>query len=214
MEEYKGTHVAAPNFAWSLVLKRLSASDLHVDLSSLQYADIAAEPINPSTLKGMTEVLGIKPSAIGSTYGLAESTVFVCTCNGQVDNITGVVACGDLSACIKYGTQLRIINFDGSIAAEGVTGEVYIQSSSLAAGYLGQPEATEAAFGCRIQGEEGRWYRTGDLGYVRDNLLFLNGRAKDLIIINGKNVYPHDLERHAENKFCWLRSGSTVAFQW
>lgn len=77
---------------------------------------------------------------------------------------------------------------------EDVVGEVLVQSACVAAGYWGQPEASAATFDSQVEGHDGRWLATGDLGFVHGGQLYIAGRAKDLIIVRGRNHFPTDIE--------------------
>jgi acyl-CoA synthetase (AMP-forming)/AMP-acid ligase II len=81
---------------------------------------------------------------------------------------------------------------------DGRVGEIWLSGPHVADGYHNDPERTEATFRARIDGagprENGPWLRTGDLGFLSDGELFVTGRLKDLVIVNGRNVYPHDVE--------------------
>jgi fatty-acyl-CoA synthase len=121
----------------------------------------------------------------------------------------GEAAPGDgmeLVACGKAfpGHELKIAAPDGTPLAERRVGEVWVRGPSVTRGYYGDPVATEEAFG-------GGWLKTGDLGYLADGDLYLCGRAKDLIILNGKNYYPQDLEA-VVSRASGVRDGQCVAF--
>ena len=77
-------------------------------------------------------------------------------------------------------------------------GELWLASNSLALGYYNNPEATAAAFHWRLAGDERDWYRTGDLGFMRDGVVFVCGRIKDMMIFGGRNHYPQDVELTSE----------------
>ena len=85
-------------------------------------------------------------------------------------------------------------------------GEVWLAGAGIAAGYWGKPEETDATFKATLAGSgEGPYLRTGDLGFIHRGELFLTGRLKDLIIVRGRNYYPHDLEWTAEQAHPGLR---------
>jgi fatty-acyl-CoA synthase len=92
----------------------------------------------------------------------------------------------------------------GQHLGEREVGEVWLRGPSVTAGYFGNPEATAETFG-------GGWLRTGDLGYIAEGQLYICGRAKDLIILNGKNFYPQDVERIV-SRIDGVRDGQCVAF--
>jgi acyl-CoA synthetase (AMP-forming)/AMP-acid ligase II len=91
-------------------------------------------------------------------------------------------------------------------------GEIWVSGGSVARGYWEQEEETERTFRARIDGEEGSFLRTGDLGFLWDEELFLCGRAKDVIIKAGNNYFAEDVERSAERSHPSLRTGCGAAF--
>jgi len=97
--------------------------------------------------------------------------------------------------------------------AAAEVGEIWVQGPSIACGYYGRPDATEAAFGGRLADSgEGPFLRTGDLGFLRDGQLFVTGRLKDVIIIRGRNYYPEDIEHSVAAADAAFRAGYTAAF--
>ncbi len=101
----------------------------------------------------------------------------------------------------------------GTPSATGTVGEVWIAGPSVTAGYWRRPEETAKTFGARLAGDpETPWLRTGDLGFLLDGELFLTGRAKDLIILRGRNLYPQDVELTAERSHPAMRPGCGAAF--
>ncbi|MEU4088018.1 fatty acyl-AMP ligase [Streptomyces aureus] len=95
---------------------------------------------------------------------------------------------------------------------EGEVGEIWVSGASVAKGYWRNALATRGTFRATLAGREGRFLRTGDLGFLRDGELFVTGRLKDLIVIEGRNHYPQDLELSAEMSHWSLRPGCTAAF--
>src|SRR5205085_10577902 len=92
-------------------------------------------------------------------------------------------------------------------------GEIWVSGDSVARGYWHNDIETAATFGAKIAGEEdASFLRTGDLGFLDDGQLFVTGRLKDLIILNGRNYYPQDLELAAERSHPSLRPGHSAAF--
>ena len=101
-------------------------------------------------------------------------------------------------------TRLRILDSEGSELLERHIGEIALQSDCMLTSYYNRPELTEKAF------RDG-WYLTGDLGYLANGELYITGRMKDLIIVGGKNIYPQDLERLA-NETPGIHPGRVAAF--
>jgi acyl-CoA synthetase (AMP-forming)/AMP-acid ligase II len=91
--------------------------------------------------------------------------------------------------------------------------EVWIAGPSVCKGYWRRPEETELFFGARIAGESGGPYlRTGDLGFMHEDQLIICGRAKDLVVIHGRNIHPQDVEQTAESAHPAIRVGAAAAF--
>ena len=118
----------------------------------------------------------------------------------DADGAMELVACGKPFP----GHELKIAGPSGEALAPRQVGEIWVRGPSVTAGYFGNPEATEETFG-------GGWLRTGDLGYLADQRLYICGRAKDLIILNGKNYYPQDIEA-VVSRAPGVRDGQCVAF--
>jgi acyl-CoA synthetase (AMP-forming)/AMP-acid ligase II len=95
---------------------------------------------------------------------------------------------------------------------EGEVGEIWVGGASVAKGYWRNALATRETFRATLKDREGRFLRTGDLGFLRDGELFVTGRLKDLMVIDGRNHYPQDLELSAEMSHWALRPGCTAAF--
>ena len=98
----------------------------------------------------------------------------------------------------------------GKVCDDGEVGEILIQGPSVAQGYWNRAEETEQVFGASVAGREGRFLRTGDLGFFRDGELFVTGRVKDVIIIRGRNHYPQDIEQSAEEAHPAVLAGRRV----
>lgn len=234
---FKGTHTAAPNFAFELCLRKVTpAQKEQLDLSSLQVALNAAEPVRVETLDEFTAAFapcGFRPEVFCPGYGLAEATVKVsaervnagatyrtllasaleqnqlveATTPGQ--EVRQVVACGRS----EIGGVIRIVNPDTkTICPPDAVGEIWVQSHSVAQGYWNRPEASVETFQAYTSNGEGPFLRTGDLGFYEENELYITGRIKDLLIIRGRNLYPHDLELSLEKSHPALRPGCGAAF--
>ncbi|GIF02271.1 fatty acyl-AMP ligase [Paractinoplanes rishiriensis] len=211
---------AAPNFAYELCLKRISESQLDgLDLSRWIRACNGAEPIDARTLDRFADRFascGFDRSALVAGYGMAETTLFAAgsvpgrppvvtaadtrtlEADGRLEEsdaaTTALVGCGraaDLTVRI-VDPATRAVLPDGSI------GEIWLRGPSVALGYWGRPGPTAATFrASTADGDEG-FLRTGDLGVLRHGELYVTGRLKEMMIINGRNVYPQDVEREAQ----------------
>jgi hypothetical protein len=149
---------------------------------------------------------------------MAESCVYLTSCyvGKTLQVLDGTVCCGDSSVHETSGTFIVTADEDsGRLLLDGSVGEIFVRSPSLASGYWNKPELTQERFGVTL--DDGQvYYKTGDLGrIVSARYLFVVGRSKELIIVNGKNIYPTDIEREVEDLYPTLvRPGSTVAFQY
>src|SRR4029079_6141135 len=130
-----------------------------------------------------------------------------------VEAIAGEDNTRTLGSCGQPGSDpgIEIVDSEASSRCEvNAIGEICVHGPGVAAGYWNRPEETEATFHARLAGEAEKTYlRTGDLGFVRDGDLFVTGRVKDLIIVRGRNLYPHDLELAVEHCHEALRAGGS-----
>jgi len=228
LHETKGTVSFGPNFAYSLVARRARDEDIERwDLSAWRVAGCGAEPIHADSLRLFAERLepaGFSPKAFMPCYGLAEATLAVSMVPRCQGLRTKAVASDELrergiavepaadedaheiAACGPPlpGHEVKVVNAAGSELPEGHEGEILARGPSVTAGYFGDRETTEKVF------EDG-WVRTGDLGFLADGELFVTGRDKDLIIFNGRNYHPQDIEWCAF-EVPGVRRGNVVAF--
>lgn len=235
LSRYKGTISGGPDFSYRLCVDRVRASQLEsMDLSRWRVAFSGAEPVRAATLNDFTEhlqVSGLPRTALTPCYGLAEATLFVTSplasdayqttdlsvqalANGRVVRTTATdsnavatqVSCGT----IADDHQVLIVDpTSQQLCAADQVGEVWVSGPSIAQGYWKNPVATDAVF---PEKEGVRWLRTGDLGFLLDDQLYISGRNKDLIIINGTNLYPQDVEAAIEDRLDWVRKGRVTAF--
>ncbi|MGK8524856.1 fatty acyl-AMP ligase [Nocardia asteroides] len=201
IDEYRGTFTAAPDFAYSLIARRVTDEQLaDLDLSTLEIALSGAEPVREQTVAAVLErfaPVGWRPTTLRPAYGLAEVTLLASTravpsepVHLDVGGETRLVGCGGAAR----GLDIRIVDpHTQRQLPENTVGEIWIRGGSVAAGYWNRPEETRAVFDAHI-GAEGPFLRTGDLGLLSGDELFIAGRRKDLLIVNGRNVYPQDIE--------------------
>jgi carbonic anhydrase/acetyltransferase-like protein (isoleucine patch superfamily)/acyl carrier protein len=177
-------------------------------------ADIAAEPIHPSTPEQIISQWGVASSAITHSYGFAEATIWVSSARSEFDSETHVAVSGDLEWSHQLKMDIVIADKEsGTLVPDGTTGDIFVQGIGIVNGYWNNPEASKA-FDYELQGKQGKWYLSGDLGYIKQGKLFLTVRSKDVIIVNGKNIYATDIERRVEEAFpLILRPGCSAAFQ-
>ena len=214
---------AAPNFAFELAVRRTSDDDMAgLDLGDVTGIVSGSERIHAATVKRFTERFArfnLSPTAVRPSYGLAEATLYVAapepgtvpkTVRFDYEHLTALraTACGAegrlTTELISYGSPdasaVRIVDpetmFENS---DGTVGEIWVRGDHVAMGYWRKPEQTARTFDAKIVNPppgtpEGPWLRTGDLGVVSDGELFIMGRIKDLLIVDGRNHYPDDIE--------------------
>ena len=204
--DYRVSITVGPNFSLDLCADALSDEETtDLDLSTLKQWYCGAEPISADTLarfEQITAPAGFDAKALIPCYGMAEATLFVAgkragsrysTDRAPEPSGLGrvVVSCGEVDS----EHTVRIVDPATRRGVDdGVVGEIWVSGRSVAAGYYHRPELTREVFHARLAGAEGEYLRTGDLGFLRWGELFVTGRIKDLIIISGRNIYPHDVE--------------------
>ncbi|CAB9513791.1 D-alanine--D-alanyl carrier protein ligase [Seminavis robusta] len=209
VEKYQANLTCAPNFAYALLLKRLEQANRKADWSCVKRAMFGGEPAQGHVVEAAGKALSINPEHVYNIYGLAESVVFLTGGSAYPDS-EGLVCCGEVDSPTL---KLRIVQ-DGKEVEDGQVGSIWAQSPRVAAGYYGQSELTTATFANVLPAYDGSWLDTGDLGKVVDGQLYVTGRVKDVIIINGKNYYPTDVELSIDDIFGdVMRPGRTTAFQ-
>jgi long chain fatty acid CoA FadD26 len=211
---------AAPNFGFELAVRRTSDADMAgLDLSGLLGVISGAERVHPSTLHRFNErfaKFGLPVSTVRSSYGLAEATVYVVASPGgqaptEVRFDSEKLAAGHAALCADGGSELvgcgaprssdvRIVDAETRLERPaGEVGEIWVRGDQVAAGYWRNPELTARTFGGQLAAPsegtpKGPWLTTGDLGVIFDGELFIIGRIKDLLIVDGRNHYPDDIE--------------------
>lgn len=238
ISRYKATQSLAPNFAYDLVCFQTTPEErAMLDLSSWELAVSGAEPIRAETFERFIKTFqphGFRPEALTAGYGMAESVVGISiglkteppvilnidktefTKNQVVvaveesDNTQKIVSCG------RAGSDAKIVIVDPETLTECSSkevGEIWLSSPSVAQGYWNRPEATAETFqGYLKDTEQGPFLRTGDLGFLLNDELFVTGRLKDLIIIRGSNHYPQDIELTVDRSHQSLRPSCGAAF--
>jgi fatty-acyl-CoA synthase len=226
--KYGGTITFAPNFAFALAAK-YAKRNLKPEFSvgKLRVVGCGAEPINPGTMRKFVEAFapaGLNPDSIMPCYGMAEatlamsfdtlkapfSTVTIDRDAYENDNVARRAPEGtntvELVSCGRTFPHhaLGIMGPEGKLLGDGHVGEIVFKGPSVANGYFENPEATQAAL-------KGGWLHTGDLGFILDGQLFISGRMKDLIILNGRNYHPQAIEWEVE-QVDGIRKGNVVAF--
>ncbi|WP_103353562.1 fatty acyl-AMP ligase [Amycolatopsis sp. CA-128772] len=220
---YPAVFTAAPNFAYDLAADADTGEDL--DLSDVRVALNGSEPVRPRTIERFQEVFGprgFRRAAQRPSYGLAEATVYVASAGDDGPRSAvfdrEVLAQGRavetaggqelVSVGRPVGQLVRIVD-DGQAQPDGVVGEIWVHGPNVATGYWGRGDA--AAFGAELDGLGG-WLRTGDLGVVHRGDLYVTGRLKDLIVIDGRNFHPQDIEAAAGEAHPAVRRDRVAAF--
>jgi len=230
LSRYRATISPAPNFAYALCASRIADSELlGVDLSSWVVALDGAEAVVPSVLHAFEARFsryGLKPGVLTPVYGLSEAALAVAFSpigrpyrigrfdreglarEGVARPVPPAQSGREIVSVGRPipGFQLRIVGVDGKNLAEGGVGRVWTTGPSLMEGYLDDPEATAKAL------RDG-WLDTGDLGFLLDGELYLTGRAKDVILLHGRNHSPEEVERAVEG-VAGVRAGCVVAASW
>ncbi|WP_181064472.1 fatty acyl-AMP ligase [Pseudoclavibacter sp. AY1F1] len=237
LSRVRATLTAGPNFGYRHCCDRVRSEQLDgVDLSALRYALNASEPVEADTLDAFADRFapyGLREGAAAPAYGLAEATLGVTYPGGaghgpastplvdleelargrvvRATQATGatrrLVGCG-----VPHGVEVRIVDDRGDSATDGVVGEVWLRGETVAAGYWNQETQTNATFLARLADGSGPWLRTGDLGAMIDDQLYLTGRIKELLIVNGRNLYPVDLERALQQQHPGLDGRPAAVF--
>ncbi|WP_366294821.1 amino acid adenylation domain-containing protein [Paenibacillus sp. AN1007] len=215
--EHRVTIISSPNFGYKYLMQFFKPEKAeNWDLSNIRMIYNGAEPISTELCYEFLDTFapyGLKRTAMYTVYGLAEASVGVAIPLIEDEFVTVYVdrrhlnvgeqvievnqelpyalSFVEVGCAIDY-CQLRICKEDGTESMDGAIGHIHIRGDNVTRGYYNNPEATR-----ELLTPDG-WVRTGDLGFLRSGQLVVTGRAKDIIFVNGQNVYPHDLERIAE----------------
>jgi fatty-acyl-CoA synthase len=230
MSENKCTTASSPTFGYDLAAKRIANDAITLDLSHWRAACIGGDMVRADVLKRFAETLavaGFNARAFMPSYGMAESTLAVSISDPdtpiKIDTIDlnalkskrravpvaksaegltrGFVVCGPALP----GHEMQVRDDHGTVLKERLVGRIFVKGPSLMSGYFNAPDATAQAIG-----SDG-FLDTGDMGYLLNGEIVITGRAKDLILHNGRNIWPQDLEWAAESNEP-LKSGEAAAF--
>ncbi len=235
LSDHKLSLTGAPNFAFQLCVDAVDDDEIRqadIDLSGVKDIFCGSEPINPETMNAFHRKyarFGLNESTINPCYGLAEITLFA---SGrpkgtiyktykfnqdqldagfaeQSQNGLSIVSCG-LPA---NQHDITIVNPETKSPCPHQTiGEIWLAGPSVTHGYWGNKTLTNFSFNNTLPGIPHKYYRTGDLGFIYNGELFVNGRRKELIIIRGRNLYPQDIERCALKSTPHLEQAGASAF--
>ncbi|MER5385554.1 fatty acyl-AMP ligase [Streptomyces sp. NPDC002688] len=242
LTRYSGAVTAAPNFAYDYCVRRVKEeerADLY--LGAVAAMVNGSEPIRAQTLRRFQDAFascGMRRTAMRPSYGLAEATVFV-TASPLTEEPTvtsfdrdllaqGIARLaepsegGALSELVACGrpTNQEVAIVDATTCRrqeEGTVAEIWIKGPNVGRGYWRHPEESRATFHAVLEGDSPedpskRWLRTGDLGMWYGKQLYVTGRTKDLVIVDGTNHYPHDIEETVQNAHPALRRSHSAAF--
>ncbi len=225
MSNNRGTISFGPPFGYELCTRRIRREETEqFDLSSWRIAGVGAETIRPDVLEAFSErmaTFGFDGKAFVASYGMAECSLAISFAQldqgaivDEIDaerlaerqealpvaalsaqdhedrRIKKLVNCGSPLP----GHEIVVRDEQGQTLPDRKCGIVYVQGPSVMSGYFGDPEAT-----AKVLSDDG-WLNTGDIGYMDKGTLVITGREKDMIIINGRNIWPQDLEFHAEQQ--------------
>jgi fatty-acyl-CoA synthase len=227
----RGTVSFSPSFGYELSLRRAeTASTEGLDLSSWRRAGIGGDMVRPAVLTRFAARFaerGFGEEVFVPCYGMAEATLALSFTppgqGAQQDVIDGVILEREHRAVPATDASTRTRGFvlcgrmlpehdaeirdeQDRVLPERLVGRIFVRGPSLMLGYFGAAEET-----ARVLSPDG-WLDTGDLGYFTNGQLVITGRAKDLILVNGRNVWPQDLEWAAEADISILRSGDVAVF--
>ena len=232
MDKTKATISFGPPFGYELCARRLRKGEAEkYDLSNWRVAGVGAEMIRSETLDRFAKALapaGFNPKAFLACYGMAECSLAISFAplfeGHSTDCIDGdhhsdhrvarpiedFANPGRARSFVECGTplpeyELEVRNEDGEVLADRHSGTIFVRGPSVMSGYYNCPDET-----AKTLSEDG-WLNTGDVGYRVDGRLIITGREKDLIIINGRNIWPQDLEYLAEQQ-PEVRTGDALAF--
>jgi fatty-acyl-CoA synthase len=228
----RATIAYSPSFGYDLASRRAASQvPADLDLTSWRHAGIGGDMIRPDVLERFAaafEDKGFNRNAFIPSYGMAEVCLAITFCKHGTGMRTDTVDRTALAErqraepaldaqdehrarrfvlCGKIipGHRLEVRGDDGKTLADREVGRIFVQGPSIMPGYFGEPEATR-----EVLSDDG-WLDTGDLGYMLAGEVVVTGRAKDLIIVNGRNIWPQDIEWAIEARSV-VKNGDSVAF--
>jgi acyl-CoA synthetase (AMP-forming)/AMP-acid ligase II len=241
LSAYPGALSAAPDFAYEYCAAAVSAQCVaELRLDRVRALLNGSEPVRAGTVRRFREKFagaGLRPEALCPSYGLAEATVFVATCGpgeapqevlcsredlaagrialvpeadqGADEAVTSLVACG-----VPVGQELRIVDpLTKTPLPEDTVGEIVLRGPNIGLGYWKRAQQSAEVFGMALEGTgELPWLRTGDLGALHQGRLLVTGRLKDLLIVDGRNHYPQDVEESLQDVLECVRRGRIAVF--
>ncbi|WP_454195404.1 fatty acyl-AMP ligase [Nocardia sp. Marseille-Q1738] len=237
--DYRAGITGCPNFALTLAVSGTTPQErTGLDLSGLDILLNGSEPVRADALEEFTRTFapyGFRHHAHTPGFGLAEATLTVTVCDSREEpvwhhferaalaegravalphdaresrNGTPLVGCG-----APAGQAVRVVDpATGAALPPGRVGEIWVAGNNVCDGYFGRPDASEETFGATLAQDDVRWLRTGDLGFQHEGQLYIAGRRKDVIVVDGRNHYPTDIETTVEACSPDIRPGHVTAF--
>ncbi|MFG3259807.1 fatty acyl-AMP ligase [Streptomyces sp. NPDC048172] len=232
---YGGTHAMIPNFALDVCVDAVPEGErAGVDLSTVRYLGNASEPVRAASLSRFTRVYaphGFRHTAHSPCWGLAEATLIVTGDGAEMPPVVmgfdrealadgRVVPCPETEPDARrlvgcgapfQGQRVRVVHpGTDAPAPSGTVGELWVSGENVCDGYW-LHDGSDPTFQGTLDGG-GRWLRTGDLGFVHDGQIFIAGRAKDVLIVDGRNHHAIDIEVTVEQVSPAVRRGHIAAF--
>ncbi|WP_051499391.1 type I polyketide synthase [Nocardia sp. BMG51109] len=226
ISRFRATNSGGPNFAYEITARRATAELIErLDLSSWRVAFCGAEPVRAATVRRFGDTFaesGFRRTAFQPVYGLAEATLIVSAAplglEPTIETIPAAPGAGADREIVGAGRPVpgtTVVVADAATGAacdDGREGEIWVSGGSVSPGYVGGPDADAGVFGSTLADGRTGFLRTGDLGLFRDGELFVTGRLKDLLIVDGRNLHPQDLEQSVELAHDNIRRGGVAAF--
>lgn len=219
ISSYRATFSGGPAFAFEECLSRIADEDCEgFDLSSWKRAFCGAEPVPAGLLDRFRQrfaIHGLEPESVFACYGMAEYTLFSAGEPGDLsqehDVPDGWSAVEPCALSEETRRNIRITDLEtGAAMPDGTAGEIWLSGASASSAYLGLPEETTETFA--NSAEAGRWMRTGDLGGILGSHLYITGRRKDVVIVNGRKVAAAEIEWLAAREAPGLNAMAAAAF--
>lgn len=235
IDDHGVTVAGGPNFCYDLCVRRVTAEQAAaLDLSRWRLALNGAEPVRHESLDAFTRHFapaGLAPEAPRPCYGLAEATLVVTAGAPGTPYVRRTVDAGALEhdrltdpapggasrtlvgSGRPAGAEVRVVDpLTRRELPDGTVGEIWLNGPSVARGYWKQPTETTRVFRATPRDGDGHWLRTGDLGALQDGELLVTGRLKEVVIVNGRNLHPQDVEYAARGVTPAPRLGPGAAF--
>ena len=211
IHQTKGTLCWMPNFAFSYLAKSVRSSQLgqELDLSTMRAWINCSEPVYDNSMREFVDRFhgnGVRDQQLAASYAMAENVFAVSQSlpgglqtlsvsrtalrSGQVqilNEVEGSTRLVSNGAPIE-GTEVRVVDSNETALDEAVVGEIQLRGKTLFSGYFRRTDVSSGAF------THDGWYRTGDLGFILSGDIYVTSRSKDVIIIQGRNFYPSDIE--------------------